>query len=196
MWESGLWLYYILYRNTHFVHESENSKVKAGTGEDQTGWKRRGGRKESRYGCRDWESMGEEMCRKQGAGAVTEEGGSTGLEPPYDSRWGDEEEWEMGVENLTERERETESYEKRYEFRPWEKWKVGKISRGTDTGLLEEARWSQTKRGERMLFVPQLLTRLKWWLYYHLTGDLDTHTHFLKGVDMKMFYFRGQTPAM
>ncbi len=39
----------------------------------------------------------------QGAGAVTEEGGTTGLEPPYDSSWGDEEEWETGVENLTER---------------------------------------------------------------------------------------------
>lgn len=38
------------------------------------------------YGCRDWESMGEEMCRKQGAGAVTVEGGGTGLEPAYDSR--------------------------------------------------------------------------------------------------------------
>lgn len=38
------------------------------------------------YGCRDGESMGEEMCRKQGAGAVTEESGSTGLEPPCDSR--------------------------------------------------------------------------------------------------------------
>lgn len=37
-------------------------------------------------GCSDWESMGEEMCRKWGAGAVTEEGGITGLEPPYDSR--------------------------------------------------------------------------------------------------------------
>lgn len=47
---------------------------------------------------------------KQGAGAVTEEGGSTGLEPSYDSRLGDEEEWEMGVKILTER----ESYEKRY----------------------------------------------------------------------------------
>lgn len=38
------------------------------------------------YRCRDWESMGEEMCRKRGAGAVTEEGGTTRLEPPYDSR--------------------------------------------------------------------------------------------------------------
>jgi len=52
--------------------------------------KGRGGRKQS---CRqvdwtamDWESMGEEMCRKQGARAVTGEGGTTGPEPPYDSR--------------------------------------------------------------------------------------------------------------
>lgn len=54
-----------------------------------------------------------------------------------------------------------ESYEKRYEFRPREKWKVGKIGRGTDRGLLKEARWSQTRRRKEMLFVPQLLTRLK-----------------------------------
>lgn len=46
--------------------------------------------------------MGEEMCRKQGAGAVTEESGSTGLEPPCDSRWGDEKKCKMGVESLTE----------------------------------------------------------------------------------------------
>lgn len=59
-------------------------------------------------------------------------------------------------------EREGESYEKRYEFRPrGEKWKAGEIGRGTDTGLLKEARWSQTRRREEMLFVPQLLTRLK-----------------------------------
>lgn len=59
--------------------------------------------------------------------------------------------------------RERESYEKRYEFRPTqrEKWKAGEIGRGTDTGLLKEARWSQTRRREEMLFVPQLLTRLK-----------------------------------
>lgn len=31
-----------------------------------------------------------------GAGAVTEEGGGSGLEPAHDSRWGDEEEWELG----------------------------------------------------------------------------------------------------
>lgn len=112
MWESGLWLYYILYRNTHFVHESENSKVTAGTGEDQTGWKRRGGRKKS---CRQdyWTAMDvetgnrwERKCAESREQELWQEGGSTGLEPPYDSRWGDEEEWEMGVENLTERERE------------------------------------------------------------------------------------------
>lgn len=118
--------------------------------------------------------MGEEMCRERGAVAVTEEGGTTGLEPPYDSRWGDEEEWETGVENLTER----ESYEKRYGSQSErEKLKVGKIGRGTDTGLLKEARWSQTRRKDEMLFVPQLLTRLKWWLYYHLTGDICARTH-------------------
>lgn len=37
-------------------------------------------------GYKDWESMGKEMCRKQGAGDVTKEGGTTGLEPLYDSR--------------------------------------------------------------------------------------------------------------
>lgn len=38
------------------------------------------------------------------AGAVTEEGGSTELEPPHDSRLGEEKEWEKGVKILTERE--------------------------------------------------------------------------------------------
>lgn len=38
------------------------------------------------FRCRDWESMGEEMCRKQGAGDVTKQGGTAGLEPSYDSR--------------------------------------------------------------------------------------------------------------
>lgn len=94
--------------------------------------------------------------------------------------------------------RERELWEKVWIQDGWEKWKAGKIGRGTDTGLLKEARWSLTRRREEMLFVPQLLTRLKWWLYYHLTGDIDTHrgAHFLKGVDMKMFYFGGQTSAV
>lgn len=67
--------------------------MEAGKGEDQKGVKEKRwveaelqtGLLDS-YGCRDWESMGEEMCRKQGAGAVTAEGGTTRSEPPYDSR--------------------------------------------------------------------------------------------------------------
>lgn len=49
---------------------------------------------------------------------------------------------------------ERESYEKWYETRAGEKWKAGKIGRGTDTGLFEEARWAQTRRREEMLFAP------------------------------------------
>lgn len=102
--------------------------------------------------------MDGEGFRKQGAGAVTEEGGTTGLEPPYDSRCRDEEECATGVETLTGRERVMRNW---YEFRPREKWKVEKIGREADTGLLKEARWSQTRRREEMLFEPQLLTRFK-----------------------------------
>lgn len=65
------------------------------------------------------------------------------------------------VDRSRKSDRERESYEKRYEFRSREKWKVGTIGAATDTGLLKEARWSQTRRREDMLFVPQLLTHLK-----------------------------------
>lgn len=67
--------------------------MEAGKGEDQTKVKEKRWEEAEPQtglsdcsGCRDRESMGEEMCRKQGAGAVTEEGGTTRLEPPYDSR--------------------------------------------------------------------------------------------------------------
>lgn len=83
----------------------------------------------------------------------------------------------MGVKILTER----ELWEK--VFRPREKWKVGTIGRETDTGLLKEARWSQTKRREEMLFVPQLLTA------DHLLGDIDSHT-FWKALIWKRFLFQ------
>lgn len=89
-----LWLYLFFNpKPKFFLRESESSKMEAGKGEDQTGVEERRWEEAELqtglsdcYGCRDWESMGEEMCRKQGAGAVTEEGGTAGLERPYDSR--------------------------------------------------------------------------------------------------------------
>lgn len=60
------------------------------------------------YRCSDWESMREEMCRKQGAGAMTEKGG--GKEGEDSPGWNHHmTAREMGIENLPER----ESYEKR-----------------------------------------------------------------------------------
>lgn len=44
---------------------------------------------------------------------------------------------------------ETESYEKRYEIRPREKWKVGKIGRETDTGLLKRSEMESDKEKRR-----------------------------------------------
>lgn len=81
-----LWLYFfVLFKITHFLYQRKSS----GKGErgQRSRWEEAGlqtGLLEC-YGCSDWESTGEEVCRKQGAGAVTEEGGLTGLEPPYDS---------------------------------------------------------------------------------------------------------------
>lgn len=98
------------------------------------------------------------------AGAVTEESGSTELEPPHDSRLGEEEEWEKGVKILTER----ELWEK--VSRPRENWKAGTVGRETDTGLLKEGGWSQTRRREEILFVPRLPTA------DHLLGDIDSRT--------------------
>lgn len=125
-------------------------------------WKRNkgegGGRKHS---CRQdyWTSMNvvtgnrwERKCAESmGAGAVMEEGGFTGLEPPYDSRWGEEEEeegWgEMGIEKLTEEERA----EKKVWFQIQGERRMEKIGGGIDTGPPTEQRWSQT-REENVVF--------------------------------------------
>lgn len=70
-----------------------------------------------------------------------EEGKFTGLEPPYDSRWGEEEGREMGIEKPT--------VEERAEKKVWSQIQgekqIEKIGGGIDTGPPKEQRWSQTR---------------------------------------------------
>lgn len=95
--------------------------------------------------------------------------------------------------------RERESYEKWYETRAGEKWKAGKIGRGTDTGLFEEARWESDKKKRRNVVcaitadASQVMIVLSSSRRY---AHADSHTGFLKGVDRKMFYFIGQTSTV
>lgn len=65
-------------------------------------------------------------------------------------------------------------------------WKVGKIGRGTDRGLLKEAKMESDKKKRRNA-VCATTADTSQVMYYHLTGDMGTHVHFLQGVDMKMF---------
>lgn len=107
-----LWLYLFFYSKTHiFCLKVGVVRWRQGKERIKRGWKREGGRKQS---CRQdyWTAVDvetgnrwERKCAESREQELWQRRVETaGLEPPYDSRWGDEEEWEMGVENLTERE--------------------------------------------------------------------------------------------
>lgn len=150
------------------------------------------------HGCRDWESMGEEMCRMQGS--VTEEGRTTRLEPPYDSRWvwgGNEEEREMGVEKLTERRRELwgklriQAKAAMKSGRDWQRDWYGSVEKSeiqSDKKRRRNAVYATTADASQAMIV---LSSNR-----GSAVGIRTRTFFLRAADMKTVHFRGQTPTL